>query len=87
MHLESRLGGVSLDAWVDKGSELTFDLSWCGVAWVTCCVKWLLTLLINDHVIKRVVFLCSCIVIWKRQNYKITQRVGHCHGIYKQAYR
>jgi hypothetical protein len=33
MHLESRLGGVSLDAWVGKGSGLTFDLSlvWCGV--------------------------------------------------------
>ena len=31
-------------------------MSWCGVAWLTCCVKCLLTLLINDHVIKRVVF-------------------------------
>ena len=38
---------------VGSGSGLTFDLSWCGVAWVTCCVKCLLTLLINDHVIKK----------------------------------
>jgi hypothetical protein len=48
---------------VGSGSGLMFDLSWCGVAWVTCCMKCLLTLLINNHVIKKSCFLCLCIVI------------------------